>query len=326
MFKFFKNKLEAKLVFFALNKLMVEITYRLSKYSEDDERHTITSEDAKSKLCFNEATAVSFFVTSQAVHAAKVDTPISIYITSLLKGYCMAFLKDLDKEQQQQFIDERYKLYQNTLGPGFDEGAVCSVFLNLLSIKHNETDILQNFAYTSLLSLIFTNGAKIVSSANRDFRLVQGEKISSLEWKEHFEDLKSVRSNKDEGKTNKQQKNKTELIEKYKAFSDELKQQGTFEDQISKGYGPFGLTKTNPIPTTSTTASTEYLNQLILENGNPITYRRLGSTAAPDVTDGMIDMFEISVHGEKLATLYLCPYHNKVSAKVPDGFTKKSPQ
>jgi hypothetical protein len=136
-------------------------------------------------------------------------------------------------------------------------------------------------------------------------------------------DWMNNRSNKgqsDKNNTKEPRPDKAILAEKYKSFSDELKLKGSYEDQISNGYGPFGLTKTNPIPTTSPTASVVYLSQLRLSNGEQITYERIGSTSAAEVTEGMIDMYKISVNGEKITTLYFCPYHNKLSIKTPDGF------
>jgi hypothetical protein len=86
------------------------------------------------------------------------------------------------------------------------------------------------------------------------------------------------------------------------------------------GYGPFGLSKTNPIPTRGVPGSNEYLARLRTKEGRSVESSRLGSTSAKDVTSGMIDMYNISSGGVSLGTVYLCPYHKRNSEKAPEGF------
>ena len=91
-------------------------------------------------------------------------------------------------------------------------------------------------------------------------------------------------------------------------------------DDIPSGYGPFGLCKTNPVPTSNILGSKEYLSRLRTIDGQPVESFRRGSTSAKDVTNGMIDMYQISLNGEMLGTVFICPYHSRNSGKAPDGF------
>ena len=100
----------------------------------------------------------------------------------------------------------------------------------------------------------------------------------------------------------------------------ESRKDGVDTDDIPKGYGPFGLCKTNPIPTRGIPGSNEYLSQLRTKDGRSIESSRIGSTTAEDVTSGAVDMYSISSEGESLGTVYLCPYHKKNSGKAPEGF------
>jgi hypothetical protein len=92
-------------------------------------------------------------------------------------------------------------------------------------------------------------------------------------------------------------------------------------DSLPTGYGPFGLCVTNPIPTKNVLGSNAYLAALrTIENGT-VDATRIGSVCAPDeVTTAMIDVYKIISAGNKIAMLYVCPYHKKNSAKAPEGF------
>ena len=70
-------------------------------------------------------------------------------------------------------------------------------------------------------------------------------------------------------------------------------------------------------------ANEAYLNQLELEHGDPIQWRRLGSTMADNI-NGCIDMYHITtLSGEKVCTLYISPYQNTISGTAPKGFRIK---
>ncbi len=95
---------------------------------------------------------------------------------------------------------------------------------------------------------------------------------------------------------------------------------GVDTDDIPKGYGPFGLCETNPVPTDGVPGSNDYLSRLRTKDGRPIESSRIGCTGAPDVTSGIIDIYRIRSGDENLGTVYLCPYHKKNSRKAPEGF------
>lgn len=103
------------------------------------------------------------------------------------------------------------------------------------------------------------------------------------------------------------------------ATTSELHQNAIDADELPNGFGEFGLTATNPIPTISVYGSDDYLNRLRF-NGQPITYDRLGSTSS-DVTNGSIDIYPVSCSGKSLGSIYICPYHRRNSKKAPKGFT-----
>lgn len=92
-------------------------------------------------------------------------------------------------------------------------------------------------------------------------------------------------------------------------------------DELPNAYGPFGLSETNPIPTRGIKESYEYISKLRTLDGRPFDAGRIGSTTAPEVTKACIDIYELSVDGQDIAIIYICPYHMANSIKVPEGFT-----
>ena len=98
---------------------------------------------------------------------------------------------------------------------------------------------------------------------------------------------------------------------------------GCTTDVIPGSFGEYGLCATNPIPVRGIAANEAYLNQLELEHGDPIQWRRLGSTMADNI-NGCIDMYHITtLSGEKVCTLYISPYQNTISGTAPKGFRIK---
>lgn len=112
----------------------------------------------------------------------------------------------------------------------------------------------------------------------------------------------------------------TKLIAAMMQFHQETSKDGVDSDDIPKGYGPYGLCKTNPIPTSSILGSNAYISRLRTKDGRPIESSRIGSTTAEDVTNGPIDMYRITSDGVSLGTVYICPYHKRNSGKAPEGF------
>lgn len=122
------------------------------------------------------------------------------------------------------------------------------------------------------------------------------------------------------GKKKKEEQEAADLLKALIQYQVESSQDGVDTDDIPTGYGPYGLCKTNPVPTRGVPGSYEYLSRLRTKNGLFIENSRIGSTSAPDVTSGMVDMYAISSGGESLGTVYLCPYHKRNSGKAPEGF------
>lgn len=122
------------------------------------------------------------------------------------------------------------------------------------------------------------------------------------------------------GKKKKVDQETAELLKAMIQYQVETRKDGVDTDDIPNGYGAFGLCKTNPIPTRGVPGSNEYLSRLRTKDGRSIESSRRGSTSAPEVTSGMIDMYSISSEGSSLGTVYLCPYHKKNSEKAPEGF------
>jgi hypothetical protein len=99
--------------------------------------------------------------------------------------------------------------------------------------------------------------------------------------------------------------------------------QGVYTDDLPTGYGEFGLTLTNPIPTLSALQSHFYLKRLRYA-GKPVEAVRVGSFKS-EVTAGSVDGYKINVDGKPVTTLYLCPYHKRNSRKAPRGFSLNPP-
>ena len=94
---------------------------------------------------------------------------------------------------------------------------------------------------------------------------------------------------------------------------------GTDEDVMPEGYGEFGLEITNPIPVHTIVGNRIYLDQLWTEDGIKVSYDRIGSMNAPNISS-IIDGYRIFAKGEEIAILYICPYNKKNSEKAPKGF------
>jgi hypothetical protein len=103
-------------------------------------------------------------------------------------------------------------------------------------------------------------------------------------------------------------------------FHEEMSKDGTDEDEIPEGKGEFGLDVTNPIPVRGILANEIYLNRLLTENGEKITWERIGSFGSGNI-DNPIDGYAIFDKARKqIATVYISPYHKKISSKAPRGF------
>lgn len=95
--------------------------------------------------------------------------------------------------------------------------------------------------------------------------------------------------------------------------------QGKKQNRIPNGFGEFGLEVTNPIPFVDIPSSYAYLDRLHTSKGQKLEYRRVGSTKAENI-EKPIDIYEISVEGQAIATLYVSAYQQHNSMTAPKGF------
>jgi hypothetical protein len=102
-----------------------------------------------------------------------------------------------------------------------------------------------------------------------------------------------------------------------------LNEEGTDQNVMPDGYGEFGHDVSNPIPVNTVMGSIAYLGRLRTMDGIKVQYERSGSTSADNI-DQIIDEYEISANGEKVANLFFCPYNKKNSDRPPKNF-KLSP-
>lgn len=116
---------------------------------------------------------------------------------------------------------------------------------------------------------------------------------------------------------------KTENSEELQGFSDVMfgGDTGYNSDKIPGGFGNFGYSLTNPIPTKGINGSHVYLRKLkFLATGNEIKWKREGSYSSDNIENN-IDKYKLfDISGDDIATIYISPYHRKNSDKAPDGF------
>jgi hypothetical protein len=87
-----------------------------------------------------------------------------------------------------------------------------------------------------------------------------------------------------------------------------------YYDKSPNGSGPFGLCKTNPIPTNGPIGELAYLSKLVTNGGERLLFHRLGAV-------DNIDIFEaVTFSGGQWFIFFLDMYHPKKSRIAPDGF------
>ena len=96
---------------------------------------------------------------------------------------------------------------------------------------------------------------------------------------------------------------------------------GYDSDEIPGGFGNFGYSITNPIPTKGINGSHVYLRKLkFLATGKEIKWGREGSYSSDNI-ENKIDKYKLfDISGDCIATIYISPYHRKNSSKAPEGF------
>lgn len=98
--------------------------------------------------------------------------------------------------------------------------------------------------------------------------------------------------------------------------------EGYDSDIIPGAIGEFGFVATNPIPVKGIMGGYAYLENLLFEDGTPITHQRTGSTGADNI-ENSIDCYKILKDGIEKSIIYISPYHKKNSAIAPKGFKLK---
>jgi hypothetical protein len=100
-----------------------------------------------------------------------------------------------------------------------------------------------------------------------------------------------------------------------------LSEDGCDTDEIPGAEGRFGWDLSNPVPTHTTFGSTSYLARLRTEDGQEITYERIGSFDSP-ASEMPVDGYELrDAQGNELGVLYISPYHRRNSAASPEGLS-----
>ncbi|MDR2623369.1 MAG: hypothetical protein LBC39_02180 [Methanobrevibacter sp.] len=87
--------------------------------------------------------------------------------------------------------------------------------------------------------------------------------------------------------------------------------------------GKFAHDITNPIMTACIPLEYVYLDQLKCDNGDSISYNRLGSVSSEsDDLPNLMDKYIITNGntGKEIATFYVYPYSHEVSLEIPEGF------
>ena len=96
--------------------------------------------------------------------------------------------------------------------------------------------------------------------------------------------------------------------------------QATVTDQIYGTTGEFGLEASNPVPVYGVPSNNVYLGRLRTLDGMPIKWERVGSMKQENIYE-MIDNYNIfDSKGNKIANIYISPYHLRTSLKAPKGF------
>lgn len=113
------------------------------------------------------------------------------------------------------------------------------------------------------------------------------------------------------------------LFQQQKALFDAMSAMcvgGVDANELPNGHGDFGLTPTNPVPCKTVYGSTAYLGRLRASDGTKVVYERIGSVQS-DVSPNPIDAYDVAHRdGRKLATIYISPYHQRISERAPRGF------
>lgn len=96
--------------------------------------------------------------------------------------------------------------------------------------------------------------------------------------------------------------------------------QATVTDEIYGTTGEFGLEPSNPVPVYGVPSNEVYLRRLRTLDDMPIKWDRVGSMKCNGIYK-LIDKYNIcDSKGNKIANIYISPYHLHTSLKAPKGF------
>lgn len=117
--------------------------------------------------------------------------------------------------------------------------------------------------------------------------------------------------------------NTNPLFQQQKALAEAMSttcEDGVDADELPNREGEFGMSASNPIPCKTVFGSTAYLGCLRTLDGAKVAYERISSVAS-ELSPHPVDAYEISqLDGHRLATLFISPYHKRISGKAPRGF------
>lgn len=96
--------------------------------------------------------------------------------------------------------------------------------------------------------------------------------------------------------------------------------QATVTDTIYGAVGEYGLVSSNPVPVYGVPNNEVYLGRLRTPDGMPIKWERIGSMKDNGINE-LIDNYNIfDSKGNKIANIFISPYHLHTSLKAPKGF------
>ena len=95
---------------------------------------------------------------------------------------------------------------------------------------------------------------------------------------------------------------------------------GIDADELPNGRGEFGYDANNPIPVKGIITNEFYLSQIRTNAGEEIKWERIGSFHT-DACNYPVDAYNIfNLSGKNIATLYISPYHKRISNKATVDF------
>jgi hypothetical protein len=96
--------------------------------------------------------------------------------------------------------------------------------------------------------------------------------------------------------------------------------QATITDEIYGTVGEFGLEPSNPVPVYGVPSNEVYLGRLRTLDSMPIKWDRVGSMQHESINEPIDNYNVFDSKGNKIANIYISPYHLHTSLKAPKGF------